>query len=391
MGRVVELFPCDNLWSLRENMRTVSLLFVSALLVAPLCAAGQDDILKKARAAADSGHREDALSMLEAHLQEAPRDVDARLLYGLVLSWEGRYDQARPVLQQVLTQAPAYTDARVALMNVEYWSGQSGAALEQADQILASQPGNVTARAVRDRIDAANRPWWATTNYSLSAFDDGTEPWQEVSASLTRQTAVGSLIVRWNHAARFGLQDNFVDAEFYPRFRPGTYAFIGAGVQPRSASLYPQYRVAFDLYQSLGRGFEVSGGARYMEFSALTEIYVGTLTKYVGNWMWTGKVYYVPGEGELHSNTYVGGFRRYFGGDGTSHFGLTYSHGFSREEVRSVQDLATFNSDSVRGEFDLLFGSRTRLSGSAGASHQERPNRPPRWQTTVTAGLAVRF
>jgi len=57
--------------------------------------------------------------LLEAHLAQAPEDVDARLLYGLVLSWEKRYDAARPVLQQVLTRAPEYTDARVALMNVE--------------------------------------------------------------------------------------------------------------------------------------------------------------------------------------------------------------------------------------------------------------------------------
>jgi hypothetical protein len=219
--------------------------------------------------------------MLETHLAEAPRDVDARLLYGLVLSWEGRYDEARPVLQQVLTQAPAYTDARVALMNVEYWSGHSPEALDQADRILAGQPGNVTARAVRDRIDAANRPWWAATTYTVDAFDDGTDPWQEASASLTRRTAVGSLIMRWSHAERFGLRDNFFEAEFYPRFRPGTYAFVGLGVAPESEpSLYPQYRVAFDLYQSFGRGFEVSGGARYMDFAApLTKIYVATLTK----------------------------------------------------------------------------------------------------------------
>ena len=372
-------------------MRIASLVFLSALLVAP-CAAGQDDILTKARAAATSGRAEDALRMLQSHLDAAPRDVDARLLYGLVLSWEKRYDEARPVLQQVLTQAPGYTDARVALMNVEYWSGHSEEALEQADLILVSQPGHVAARDVRDRIEAANRRWQAGTTYSLDAFDDGTDPWQEVSTSLTRYTPVGSLIVRWTHAERFGLRDNFFEGEFYPRFRPGTYAFVGLGVAPESApSLYPQYRVAFDLYQSLGHGFEASGGARYMDFSAITQIYVGTLTKYVGNWMWTGKVYYVPGEGDLHSNTYVGGFRRYFGGDGTSYAGLNYSHGFSREEVRNIQDLATFNSDTVRGEFDVLLGSRTRLSGSAGASHQERPNRSPVWHTTITTGLSVRF
>ena len=100
-------------------MRTASLLFVACLFAAPLPAAGQDDVLTKARAAATSGRRAEALRMLETRLDEAPRDVDARLLYGLVLSWEGRYDEARPVLQQVLTQAPAYTDARVALMNVD--------------------------------------------------------------------------------------------------------------------------------------------------------------------------------------------------------------------------------------------------------------------------------
>jgi YaiO family outer membrane protein len=372
-------------------MRIASLLVLSCLLVVPLRAAGQDDILKKARAAATSGHREDALRMLETQLSEAPRDVDARLLYGLVLSWEGRYDEARPVLQQVLAQAPAYTDARVALMNVEYWSGHSSAALEQANLILASQPGNATARTVRDRIDAANRPWAAATVYKVDAFDDGTDPWQETSVSLTRQTAAGALIARWNHGERFGLRDDFVDAEFYPQFRPGTYAFTAVGVAPGSALLYPRYRVAFDVYQFLGGGFEVSGGARYTDFSDLKQTYVGTLSKYIGNWMWTGKIYYVPGEGDLHSNTYVGGFRRYFGGDGTSYLGLRYSHGFSREEVRSIQDLAGFNSDTVRGEFDVLLGSRTRLSGSAGASHQERANRSPLWQTTITAGLAVRF
>lgn len=374
-------------------MRIASLFFSACLLVAPVCAAGQDDILKQARAAATSGRREEALSMLEAHLGDAPRDVDARLLYGLVLSWEGRYDDARPVLQQVLTQAPTYIDARVALMNVEYWSGHSAEALEQADRILTGQPGNVTARAIRDRIEAANRPWWASTTYTLDAFDDGTDPWQEATASLTRRTGVGSLIMRWSHAERFGLRDNFFETEFYPRFRPGTYAFVGLGVAPESEpSLYPQYRVAFDLYQSFGRGFEVSGGARYMDFAApLTQIYVATLTKYIGNWMWTGKVYHVPGEADLNSDSFVGGFRRYFGSDGTSYLGLNYGHGFSRAEIRSVQDLATFNSDTVRGEFDFLIGSRMRLSGGTGVSHQERPNRSPVWQTTINAGLSVQF
>jgi thioredoxin-like negative regulator of GroEL len=112
-------------------------LIAGFILLAAVGAAAQDDVLAKAREAARSGHRTEALTMLESHLAQSPRDVDARLLYGLVLSWEGRYDEARPVLQQVLAQAPTYTDARVALMNVEYWSGHSA---EAKDRPIGSSP-----------------------------------------------------------------------------------------------------------------------------------------------------------------------------------------------------------------------------------------------------------
>src|SRR5262249_42364942 len=123
---------------------------------------------------------------------------------------------------------------------------------------------------------------------------------------------------RASHAARSGEEAQLFELDFYPRFRPGTYAYLNAGVGSR-ATLYPRSRVAFDLYQMLGRGFEVSGGARYMDFGTVTQIYVGTVSKYIGNWMLTGKAYHVPEERGQDSNSYYGGFRRYFGGDGTSY------------------------------------------------------------------------
>jgi YaiO family outer membrane protein len=373
-----------------EGNKTRATLLVALLLIVPARAAGQDDVLVRAREAATSGRRAEALAMLEAHLDRTPRDVDARLLYGLVLSWEGRYDEARPVLQQVLAQAPAYMDARVALMNVEYWSGNSTEAREQADHILADSPGNVTARAVRDRLAAANRPWLATTTYYFDTFDDDRGDWHEVSVALTRRTPVGALIFRGNHAARFGLDDQFIELEFYPRFRPGTYAFVAAGVAP-DPTLYPDYRVAFDLYQSIGAGFEASAGARYMDFGSITQIYVGTLTKYIGNWMLTGKVYHVPAERDLSSTSYHAASRYYFGSDGTSWVGVSYGHGFSHEEIRNLGDLTTLDSDTVRGEFDVLFGSRLRIFASGGTSRQEFPQRSPLWQTSVSSGLSVQF
>jgi YaiO family outer membrane protein len=166
-------------------------------------------------------------------------------------------------------------------MNVEYWTGHSKDALDLANEILARNPGNATARAVRERLEAAARPWWIETDYTVDTFDDGRDPWQEVSASLTRRTPVGSLIVRGSHASRFGNDDQLVEVEFYPRFRPGTYAYIGLGGSFQER-LYAKVRYAFDLYQSIGHGFEVSGGARAMDFGRFTDIDVATLSKYIG-------------------------------------------------------------------------------------------------------------
>ena len=348
------------------------------------------DILASARAAATSGHRAEALDTLRLRLNDAPRDVDARLLYGLILSWEGRYDEARQALQQVLVQSPAYVDARIALMNVSWWSGHPSEARDAADAILAQDPGNRQARDLRERLEAASRPWWGGATYATDAFSDHREQWHEYNVSLTRLTPHGSVIVRANEARRFGLKDQMAEVEFYPKIRPGTYAFVGVGGDLDSV-LYPSYRVAFDLYQSVGGGFEVSGGFRRLGFDSATNIVVGTVSRYVGNWMLTAKVFHVPVDGPLDSTSYHGAFRRYIRGDGSSYVGLTYSHGFSREEIRNAADLTTMNSDTIKLEADQLFARRLRLFASGGTSRQARQVNGPLWQTSAGGGIMVLF
>jgi YaiO family outer membrane protein len=362
------------------------LLIAATLIVMAVTSAAAQDVLARAR----SVPRADGLVLLETRLVDAPRDVDARLLYALMLSWDGRYDEARREFQRVLEQAPAYTDARVGLMNVEWWSGRSAAAREQANQILARDPGHPQARLVRQRLDAANRPWTAKASIGYEHFSDGRQPWREQAISLARQTAVGSIIARATRAERFGLDDQQFEIEFYPSLRPGTYAFVAAaGSSDRT--LYPRRRFAVDLYQSIGRGFEVSAGYRRLDFADTTSIYVGSLTKYVGSWMVTARVYRVPAPGSLDSTSGHALVRRYFGNDGSSFVGIGYSQGLSREEIRGLGDLMALDSQTVRGQVDTVVTPRLRWLLDASTSRQERISARSLWQTAVSTGLAVRF
>ena len=365
-------------------MRAFSLLLAICLL--PVSVAAQDDVIAKARAAP----RAEGIRMLEGHLASNPRDVDARLVFGLLLSWEGRYDEARAALQQVLDQAPDYLDARVALMNVEWWSGNRDAARTLVNQILTKDPGHEQARLVQQRLDAKSRPWSAAVTMTHDTFDDHREPWLETAITLGRETAIGSLFVRGSDANRYGLSDQLIEVEFYPKFRAGTYAFIGIGYGADQV-LYPEKRFSFDFYQSLGHGFEGSVGYRQLDFSTETKIFLTTLTKYQGNWMLTGKASLVPDDKLGDSWSYHAEARRYFGAEGTSYWGGSYSHGISREEPRGRGDIVPVDADTFRIGFQADVTPMVRVSGSAGTGRQERNTASAFTQTTMSAELKLRF
>ena len=107
---------------------------------------GATDPVSQARQLAFSGkeHRGQALTMLQGYLSEDPTDSEARVLYGIVLSWEGRYDESRQELKQVLAAKPDHGDALAALINVELWSGHPENAELVARDGLTRNPNNVS-------------------------------------------------------------------------------------------------------------------------------------------------------------------------------------------------------------------------------------------------------
>lgn len=360
------------------------------------------DIVDEARTLARSGKRHEAIGLLQKRLAANPGDLDARTLLGTVLLWEGRYDDARAELSRVLAVEPDYIDALGALAYLELWSGHYAQAetltarvlqrtpndtsimlararaldnlnrpkeaVEVLDRLLTVDPEMTSAKQMRERILDSLRHWKVGYGYGYDWFGDSRDPWQEHDLSIGRKNRWGSATLRAAHADRFDRQDQQIELDLYPSIRSGTYLYINAGVSTKK-TIYPDYRWGVDWYQSLGKGFEASIGYHYLDFGDGVDIYIGSFSKYIGNWLLISQVFYVP-DALGDSQSYHAAFRRYFGDK--EYFGLRYKRGMSWEEARNVEDVLLLGSEGVSGELVKLFGRRLELTLRGSWASQER-------------------
>jgi len=384
-------------------------------------AAATGDVVSRARAMALGGQRDAAIALLRAHLVEDPDDSDARVLLGIVLSWQGDYPAARHELEQVLAKRSDHGDALPALIRVELWSNEALRAEELARNALLRHPDDTTllylhakaqhelrhdsdaladldralridpedeqALAFRDSILESRRLWTARIYYTLDLFDKQREPWNEVALSLKRDTQYGSVLVKYWHAVRFDTHSDQFELEAYPRLRPGTYLFLLAGFSP-DGNLYASYRAAGDIYQALPWSFEISGGYRRLGFSDPVDIYTAYLAKYVGDWMPWARVYVTP-DSVGTSTSFQVGCRRYFG-DGTDWVGLRYGHG-TAPELLSLGQVRLLDSDSTLFEAVKTLGPHWELGLEAGYARDEQLSEEILSRFTLGFGLSYRF
>jgi YaiO family outer membrane protein len=234
------------------------------------------------------------------------------------------------------------------------------------------------------------RPWGVSVGYGYDWFNDDRAAWREYAASIRRATPIGALILRGARAERFGLQDDQFEIEMYPRLRNGTYLYVSFALAPDHV-LFPEHRYAADVYQALGGGFEGAVGFRRLQFDSPTDIYVGTLNKYLGDWLLTGRMFYIPDRAGESSKSYHGSFRRYFGSDGTSYIGGRYSRGFAREEIRNVSDFEVLQSDTLAADLNTTLGRRVTVGASFTRSNQQRVERADLRQSSATVTVGLRF
>jgi YaiO family outer membrane protein len=392
------------------------------LFLCPVMAQQQDDVVVRARYLATHQKRGEALELLSSQLRGHPSDVDARLLYGLILSWEGRYDEARAALHAVLESHPDYTDAIVAAINVEMWDGHPERAaelaldghrrqptnldflfarakafrdlgrIEEAKQVLSQvldiESGNRRAIEMRSELNDSPGKWEFSYDHNNIWFSDHRAAWREDRVSFRDITTHGSLFVRLYHANRFGYGSNLVEFEAYPHLRPGTYLYLAGAFSP-DAQLYARYRTAADIFQSIKGGFEVSAGFRHFRFSTDFDMYTGSLAKYVHKWLLTLRTYIIPDPAGA-SRSFQLTARRFFA-DPRNYITLRFGIGASPFEVRSVNEIGILKSESAAFEYNRRFLGHWSVNFVAGASAEDRIERNGLRQYFLDGAIYYRF
>ncbi len=409
-------------WQLPVAVGMLAALLVAASAVA--CA--DEDLVTRASSLAYSGreHRDEALALLQQRLAQAPGDTEARVLYGIVLSWQGRYDEARTQLSQVLAKNPTHRDALPALINVELWSDHPDRAEQLAQQglvqdpdnitvllldahalrnmrrfgdalsvlahVLRLEPDNKTAKEMRRRLTETESKWETDIQESYDWFSDGRSGLHETSLYLKGRSPWGTLLGTFSRADQYSLTSYQTQLDYYPHFRSGTYADLNVGYSA-DGNLYPSYRLGADLFQSVGHGFEVSGGYRHLGFSSGVNIYTFAIAKYYSDWLFTTRGFLTPGA-PGPSGTAVFSARRFFASEGLHNYvEFRYSRGASPALAQTVQDIVVLNSSRVSVDLDKSLHGRWGAQFSGGVSQEQRAVLQHLRRYSFSGGLYYRF
>jgi YaiO family outer membrane protein len=385
-----------------------------------------DDILIQARSLATNKQRPEALDRLRRHLAGHPRDVDARLLLGIILSWEGRYNEARSELSLVLEGSPDYADAILTLINVEFWDdhperaealaheasqrhpenldflraeakalkrlNRRAEARRLLDTFLEQRPNDRSLKTLRDELrdelPEAPEIWTVSINHSNIWFSDHRSTFQEDRFSLKRVTPFGAVFGRYYQANQGSTRSNLFEMEAYPRIRPGTYAYLAGAFSP-DAELYAHYRFAGDIFQSFPKGFEASGGYRMFRFTGNVNMLTGSIGKYYGNWLYTVRTYITLDQAGP-SRSFQISARRYFG-DGERYMTFRFGTGSSPFEVRSLNEIGILHSNSFAFDYNRRFKRHWAMNFITGISQEDRIERNGLRQYYLDGTVYYRF
>lgn len=369
----------------------------------------------------NDGSYDKARTIAYSALERSPDYHGIRIFIARLYGWEENYDRARRELEIVLDHDSKNRAAFETLINIESRSGELDRALKITDRALDVYPGDEnfllqrasvlysleayarseqvyssilqmhpSSRAVLEGLESVRLKQMKHTvslSYRHDQFNQLLDPWNFYELELSRQTPYGAAIGRLQYANRFSQNGVQFNLDTYPSITKGFYAYLSSGFS--NASIYPRFRFGFSLYKSLPFALEIEGGIRYLNFTTSeTYIYTASLTKYLGNYMFTGRSYIIPSslDNSLSGNLLV---RRYFG-SARSYVGVSGGYGTASNDIQFAQEVNTRNSWSLSVDGQYALSNRFLISATIGVDSEEFRSYT-RERISSKAGVSYRF
>ena len=326
---------------------------------------GFDQRFLAARELALKGQRDAAIAAYSELLALSPGNADVLLGRGRVYAWMGNWPAAEADLVAATSAAPTYADAWSALGDMYRWSdrpqqavqaysrwstlapddpaplvargnaqrGAGNAAGARADfeaalakgadpaaikEYLASLEPQIVQPGVKppDAVPSGSYLWSASLGIDATEFPSPGFHWIDTVASIRRKFDTGSVAFEGLTAERFGSHDTAWAIDGYADL--WRRAYVNLRFQEGSdAVLFPRTRWRAELFQGVGRGWELSASYDRLEFASAVELYGLGVGRYVGNWYVRWRHLYVPGTttNPSWSNSDRVTVRDYFEGD----------------------------------------------------------------------------
>jgi YaiO family outer membrane protein len=376
-----------------------------------------DATFKLARALSFSDHRDEAIRLYTKLLETRPNNSDLLLARGRTYAWESRWNEAEADLTAVTTRSPDYGDAWSALGDMYLWSERPADAVKAYGNWIAADPGNPRAyiararahrsagddKAAREDFEAARAhgapageidqyltslrrgrqapeaevpegyTWSAGLSYGFSDFSPNQSDWSYYDATLRRYWERGSLGFEYLGSHRYQSNDYALALDAYVDLWRRAYANLRYQYSPK-ADLFPDDYYRIEIFQGLGRGWELSVSYDHMDFgSANVDMYGVGLGKYFGDWYLRWRTLFIPSAASLGiSNRVIA--RYYYAGNSDDYVELNGGFGHGGEFLRGTETAATTSSTSVGAVYQKYFLPRWGVKVSAGYGDSNEQN-----------------
>ena len=338
-----------------------------------------DEQFQVARKLALAGQRDEAIRAYSDLLLRSPGNADVLLGRGQVYSWMGSWPEAEADLLAATAASPRYAGAWIVLGNMYLWSDRPTQAVDAFGHAVELKPDDPAARIARGRahraagdiaaaradFDAAaglgadtaeiekyrisltprvQNPeavvpagylWSASVAASWTTWSPERADWSDYTVSVRRHFDRGSLAVEFLGARRFDINDQAWALDAYVHLWPRAYVNLRYQHGPQ-ADLFPNRSWRAEIFQGVGRGWELSASYDRLEFSSGVDMYGIGIGKYTGNWYLRWRRLYVPGDdGDSVSDQLLA--RNYYLGDGDTYIEARAGFGRSDDSLSSSQ------------------------------------------------------